>query len=1143
MKKTWSLVSAAVAIAAVAMAYAGDELSAELVDGGALVKVRGLEFALPARGRLTMCEGGVSTPILSHNIRIAGEAGMVAAYEDHRADRITLPVRTEDRVVVMAERSLGLHDYKHGGARTPWDSARLVTYLVFRKGVPGVVSVTRLIAQKPFCFARWHANTGAAYARFAVDGEPMRRYPVREEFKRLPDGYRTRAVAYVSCETPDGRLWYLGREFTNFDPAGDGRPGSFYTWSDIVPSLHGRMVAPGDAITLSAAIGRVIEPSDLDRLRDLRSGGGSLPVVETSGDWSRVPIAVRRGDLKDYRPVAGIGWNGPEDLSFTLKLAQDAKGISALAEVADETVVNGFTGKDVGLGDSVHVVFADAKGEKTLDRVVSATKATKTPSGYAAELAVGWDELAAAGIDRSKGIRFNLCVADQDGGTDYENWMGVSDGILGGRDPGLYPMLDLAGVAAKFEPEAAKIPERTELERKIAEIEVSNNALPRGGQDEYTSCIKAMTEYFLDFMRSDLDLEIGSRISVSMMRNGPRTVDADYRRYILGRIAKNADDLLIIQRELALRQRDLAAGRVKPTRTVRHDFSKQPVIEDGGFKVDGRELLLIGPDTWTNSKAWQNRDVDYIARTGFNQMDVFYVGGTNRDEVARRAREAGLYCAWGSCTSGFDVTTPVEEWPKLYRDRTRPEANIGCLNAPTNQGPNFVYQISFPEQWSRSREKTVEWADEFQAWLRRKFGSLEGMNEALGSRFGAWTNIDFKAALGNDALKYESFVYRMQTNMRNEIPQQKWKHERYALPTSVHFSSHYNMADLDPLVALSDFEALWSMFDIVGFDGGFGLHGTEWAIDFAKGGFDIDFARSVYPSKPISNNELHVISDGTYREYPPGMTYFSSMLAYLMGQNASSVWNWANSRHTYGEYVFTRACTYHEMVRCALDLRSHPEEIAAFRRAPRPPFVILHSLPSMAERDPYVRSLYGLYAALSFTGWPVRFITERNLARDDFKDARIIVVPDARRVSDRTFAALSRFSRSGGVVLVDGSLALSKDQWGKRVAGRDAALARFRRFADVGSRTRFETLNAILSEKGLRPPVCVTGRDGRPPFGVMWRNGKTSDGRQMVFLANLSRDVVEVALPGRWRYVLGGTGELPAVFALKSMDIVLAEAR
>ena len=172
-------------------------------------------------------------------------------------------------------------------------------------------------------------------------------------------------------------------------------------------------------------------------------------------------------------------------------------------------------------------------------------------------------------------------------------------------------------------------------------------------------------------------------------------------------------------------------------------------------------------------------------------------------------------------------------------------------------------------------------------------------------------------------------------------------------------------------------------------------------------------ARSVCPEKPVANNENHVVGDGTYLEHSNAEIYLSNMLAFLLGQNSSSVWDWANTRHTYGEYVFTRAHMYHEMVRCALQLRCHAEEIGAFRHAPNPPFRILHSLPSLAERDPYVRSLYGLYGATSFTGWATRFITERHLAKGDFKGAQVIVVPDARRVSDTTFKALETFARHG----------------------------------------------------------------------------------------------------------------------------------
>ena len=1134
--------SLALAGMTVAAAASESEFKAEVVGSGARVEVRGLVFELPARGRLRLVENGNKSYLLSHNIRVAGKNGMVAVYEDFRDDRIELTANTSERIVIRTDRSLGLHDYKGDGKKTPWDAARLVTDYVFRKDVPGVVTVSRLVAHKPYFFISWFTTASVPSARFAVDGAPLRRYPVKEDFSKSPDGYRTRAYSYITGESPDGRLWYLGKEFANFSPVADGKPGTFYTRSNETPPSPGRPVSAGEEIVLSAALGRLMADDDLARLRALRSGDDMVPVLKRRKDWMCTPVAVRRGELPDSRPVAGLGWNGDKDLSFTLRLVHDEKGIAALAEVTDENVVNRFSGGNIGLGDSVHVSFADAEGKRTLDKVYSAAKAKRTPSGYALEFAIGWDELAASGIARDSAVRFNLCVADQDAGTDLENWMGVADGILGGRDPRLWPFIDLAGVMPVFAPEQRSLPPEDEMKGRIDALEKANRALPDDSGDEYVSSLKAMTEYFIDFMRSDLELKEGCRVPVSMMKNGPRLIDADYRYYILDRIQRNLDELEVIQRELKVRLRDLAAGRVLPVVTVKHDFTKRPRIEDGGFKVDGRELLLIGPDTWTNSRWWQHRDVDYIARTGFNQMNVFYVGGTNRDEVARRAHAAGLYCAWGSCTHGFDVTDPTNKWPRIALERTRPEANIGCLNAPTNQGPNFVYQISFPEQWSRAREKTPAWAEGFRSHLERKFGSLEGLNESLGTGYGSWTNIDFAAALGNDALKYESFVYRMKVNMKSEIPQQQWKRRRYGMPNSVHFSSSYNLTGLDPLVALTDFEALWSMFDITGFDGGLNHNGGEWIIDFAVGGFDIDFSRSVYPMKPVANNETHTGSDGLYREYPRKMTYLLNMLPFLLGQNASSVWNWANSRHTYGEYAFTRACTYREMICCALDLRRHADVIGAFRHAPNPPFRILHSLPSMAERDPYMQSLYGIYAALSFTGWPVRYITERHLAKGEFKGAQVIVVPDARRVSEKTFAALAEFRRTGGTVIVDGELALTKDQWGKPVAGRKAEIARFIRFADGGSRTRFETLNRVLEAKNLRAPVRVTGKDGRPPFGVMWRNAVTADGKDVVFLVNLSRTPVEVNLPGAWTDVLGGQGKLPRRLVLESMDVVVGMA-
>ena len=1124
------------------LSFAASAMTVERADGGFRVGVRGLVYEIPSRGAPRLVEAGApNAGLFSHNIRIVAASGMVAAYEDHRDDRDAVLEESSGRIVIRTDRSLGLDDYRNGGKRTPWDAARLVTDYVFRDDAPGVVAVSRLKALKPFVFRSWIAMSGPVFARYAVDGTELVPYPTKAEFKTHPSRYRTEAGSYLALESPDGRRWYLGREFVNFEPTGDTKPGRVYARCDRDGAkAEGCAVSPGEVISLSVSVGRLVADGDLDRMRALRTGDGRLPVVDFEGTWAGVPAQVRRGETKDYRPVAGLGWDGPSDLSFALRLAKDANGLCLRVEVTDDLVTNAFARADAGLGDSVTAVFASSDGKRTLRRVVSASEGARTSDGYLVELAVPWRELTAAGLSREKGIRLGLCVADQDRGTHYENWMGVSDGILGGEDATLFLFLDFTGVVPTFVPERPRLPDRAELAEKIGRIAAANAGLPAKTDDAYTSSLKAMTDYFLDFMRTDLDL--GDTVKVD---HRTRTVDASYRYYVNDRINKNADYLLLLQRELARRQEDLAAGRVRPVVPVAYPRDVRPEIVDGGFKVDGKELLLIGPDTWTNGREWHNDDIERIAAMGFNQLDVFYVGGKRREEIVRRAREAGLYCAWGSCTAHVtdDVTLPTDQWSATARARLDPKCDIGPYNAPTNQGPHFAYQISFGEQWNRKREATPAWAEEFRAHLRTKFGSLEKMNAAFGSSYADWSAIDFTECLRNDALKYESFVYRMEANLRRELPQQQWKARRFGgLPRSVHFSSSYNMTGLDPLVVLSDFEALWSIFDIVGFDSGFILSGGEWTFNFPCCGFDIDFARSCYPGKPVANNENHNVPDGAYLEYTNAETYLSNMLAFLLGQNASSVWNWAATRHTYGEYVFTRANTCHEMVRCALDLRTHPEEIGAFRHAPDPPFRILHSLPSMAERDPYMRSLYGLYGACSFTGWAVRYLTERHLVRDDFKGAKIVVVPDARRVSDRTFAALEGFSRKGGIVLVEGDAALTKDVWGKAVPSRQGTIGSFRRLPVADSRAQAAALNAALAEKGIRPPVRVTDADGRAPFGVIWRNARTAKGEEVVFLANLSKAPVTVNLPGRWTDVLGDGAILPRSFVLPPNGLKLGKA-
>jgi hypothetical protein len=367
------------------------------------VDAGGVNFVIPAcGGPLKAVEGKRHQQLFSLNLRVVGKEGISAIMPDWKNTAVEIVEDSAERVVVKTESAMLIKPLSVKEAPKAWNAARFIVEYVFDKKVPGVVMVQRLRAVKPFAYHSWNVPVMKAFKRFSVDGGAFAPYPTTKEFRSKEGGYRTQAGAYVQGETENGDVWWLGREFAAFNPFGDGRPGSFYAAYPSA-STEGRNIAAGEELKLSISAGRVLKKGDVEKLRAMRKGGSALPAARFDGDWNKVPVAAWRGETKDYRPVAGLNWNGADDLSFSLKLAWDEKRLYFHANVTDDVVANTFSGKDVALGDSVHAVITDAKGGKVFDKVVSALDARRRPGGYVAEFSVPWKDLR--GISREKGIR------------------------------------------------------------------------------------------------------------------------------------------------------------------------------------------------------------------------------------------------------------------------------------------------------------------------------------------------------------------------------------------------------------------------------------------------------------------------------------------------------------------------------------------------------------------------------------------------------------------------------------------------------------------------------------------------------------------------------------------------------------------
>jgi hypothetical protein len=191
------------------------------------------------------------------------------------------------------------------------------------------------------------------------------------------------------------------------------------------------------------------------------------------------------------------------------------------------------------------------------------------------------------------------------------------------------------------------------------------------------------------------------------------------------------------------------------------------------------------------------------------------------------------------------------------------------------------------------------------------------------------------------------------------------------------------------------------------------------------------------------------------------------------------------------------------------DLNRAALEVTALQQAP-PQALLLQSVSACVwDGEAYSECLQKLYTALSFTGFKLGFVTERQLESGVIPQAPVVLVPGVGHLSEAAMAGLRKFT--GRLVLVGGDDVLRRDDYGRERA-RELKVERlpFRSGAD-SSRTLHAQLLARLPAWGLRPAVELRGVDGQPVWGVEWRSAETPRGT-VVDLCNYRKDRLEVVL-------------------------------
>ncbi len=470
-----------------------------------------------------------------------------------------------------------------------------------------------------------------------------------------------------------------------------------------------------------------------------------------------------------------------------------------------------------------------------------------------------------------------------------------------------------------------------------------------------------------------------------------------------------------------------------------------------------RVLLLISPHYapgW-----WKAKYPEALAPSGFLPYDVNHP----------KSRE--MMAAY------LDVLLPL-----IARSPYREAIHSICLsNEPT-------YNAASPEsELSRSL---------FTEWLKAKYGDIAAFNRKAQTKFESFPAIATAAA--NDPVALHEFNV--------------WKREafaewhawmaakiRKALPGIPIQSKIMIFFTLEPrhVAGGVDPELFADLSDFNGNDNYMFYRQGKWAADWGKVAFYHDLQYSFKPA-PIVNGESHVIPDGDKRPVPYEHIYTATFQQYASGASGLLTWlwddfKWDNPTTLHGN-ISRRPLATIAQGRATLDANRLANELLALRNAPAETALLYSPTAYLYDPETYGTAIRNLHEELCFTGHPVTFLSERQLAKKEFGAAKVLILTSAVNVDSDAWLAIGEFAAKGGKVLYSGK-APARNEFNrplKRIAMEAYTPQKFSAF--------------------LRKPLLSVKTEGKnAQTGVYYRAVPTPEG-ELINLVNYNRDAVTLQL-------------------------------
>ncbi|EIP99952.1 beta-galactosidase [Opitutaceae bacterium TAV1] len=413
------------------------------------------------------------------------------------------------------------------------------------------------------------------------------------------------------------------------------------------------------------------------------------------------------------------------------------------------------------------------------------------------------------------------------------------------------------------------------------------------------------------------------------------------------------------------------------------------------------------------------------------------------------------------------------------------------------------------------------------AYLEKTHGTIARLNAVYGTVYANFEAVPAPEPVRPDGLEQQRAWFDwVRFNQHHLAEWIRWMNDEVksvAPEILTHAKVMANIFKRSFLAQGTDPELICAVTDIAGND--------AWAYSGASNGYAYDWQSAQmwydllhsFQGQPVYNSENHFIRDSAPAVHiPPAHTRSVLWQGAIHHQGATAMWVWDEPRdHDTSGNISLRPANVWAAGKTLLDLRRLAPEVAALSSA-RARAALLYSVPSIFWEETYTPTATAAYSALMFSGLPVTFISENQLATGIRSHANekvdTLILPRSTHVSEAAISGIRQFIEQGGRVLAIGADNLAFNEYDQKhtvdfeklsiknipVSAQDTA-------DDRAVRNVAQALRPFLSQEYAWR--LQDANSGNTAWGVEWRAVPYKDGH-LLSMANMTTEPVHVRLEG-----------------------------